>query len=62
MTDITVCLDDLPVIKKGYARAVRDEKESFTITNNKGQECLFLVDYAKYLIEYFEDLKKRAGL
>jgi hypothetical protein len=40
---------DLPVLKRLYNKALKEKKDSFIW---KGQ--LFLIGYAKYLLEYLE--------
>lgn len=46
-------LDELPQLKRAYNKAVKENKTEFTFKGN-----VLLVSYAKYVIEYFESLKK----
>lgn len=50
-----VSVNDLPDLKRAYNKAVEEEAEQFTF---KG--ATLVVGYAKYLIEYLENLLKQA--
>lgn len=49
----SVSLDDLPALKGHYHKAVIQNKEQFDFRG-----VTLLTSYAKYLIEYFEGIKK----
>ena len=51
--NVTVNIDDLPILKALYKIAVKSGREVFKY---KGRDIL--VSYCKYLIEYLEGFKK----
>ena len=44
---------DLPVFKHAYNKAIEDNQTSFMFSGNE-----VLVKYAKYLLEYLENIEK----
>lgn len=57
--NIKIGLEDLPEIKKAYAKATEEGQEIFEIPVGSGKERATLyTPYAKYVIEYFESTKK----
>lgn len=54
LKDVTTYIhrDQLPELKRAYARAIRNKQETFTFN---GAEVV--TNYGKYLIEYFEAKK-----
>lgn len=58
-SNIRIGLEDLPAIKKAYEKATKAGEEVFEVSVGAGEgRATFLVSYAKYVIEYFESLKK----
>jgi hypothetical protein len=49
--------EDIPAIKKGYAQAVKDNADTFTVMMTDGEEAEFVTDYAKYVIAHFMNVK-----
>jgi len=44
-------------LKKEFLKALSEKKDSFTF-----EESVLLVDYAKYLLQYMEDIRNNMGL
>jgi len=57
----TISYDDLPALKKGYDKATKNKEDSFTIETPAG-EAEFFTNYAKYLIEYWEQYNHGANI
>jgi hypothetical protein len=53
-----ITTEDLPNLKKEYEIALEEKAESF-IYHREGEDIPLNTDYARYLIEYMETIKKR---
>lgn len=53
----TICIEDLPNLKRQYTKAVKQNKTEFKVWLVCGQQTTLIVTYAKYLIEYLTHIK-----
>lgn len=51
--------EDIPNLKRQYAKAVKANKETFDCYLVQGITHTFLTAYAKYLLEYLKTTKKK---
>ena len=49
MTEFAIMLDDYPLLKQAYDRAVADNKQSFEFQGNT-----LVTEFAKYVLEYLK--------
>jgi hypothetical protein len=56
MNEIAITRGEFKKFKEAYGQAKKERENSFTFSFNNQQELEFLVDYAKYLIEYVESI------